>query len=166
MLCVIGDNFWGGCSVSKYRHLVYKQVVLWGVLSGRGWEEACMWGASQWWGCVVFSSLSRGCVPPSGSQERDASVWRYACGGVGILERGWLVVVGGIARNLQVLNLSLIDLGSGLGSASLRVVTGAPPHGAPRGRISSPGLTTQKVSSWCCVSVGSGVVGKFSLGFT
>ena len=45
-LSVIGDNFWGRCSVSESGHLVYKQVVLWGVLSGRGWEGACIWSAS------------------------------------------------------------------------------------------------------------------------
>ena len=166
LLSVIGDNFWGRCLVSKTRHLVYKQVVLWGVLSGRGWEEACICGASQWWGRAVFSLLSRGCVPPSGSRELDASVWLYAFGGVGVLGRGWLVAVGGNTGNLQVLNLRVVDSGSGLGSASLRLVSGAPPYGALRGRISSPGLPTRKDSSWCCASVGSGAIGKCLLGFT
>ena len=126
---------------------MYKQVVLWGFLSGRGWEEACIWGASQWWGRVVFSLLSRGCVPPLGSHERDASVWLYAFGGVGILERRWLVAVRGNTGNLEVLNLRVVNSGTGLGSARLRVVSGAPPYGTLRGRISSPGLPTQKDSS-------------------
>jgi len=45
LLSVMGDNFRGRCSVSKSGHLVYRQVVLWGGLSGEGWEEACICGA-------------------------------------------------------------------------------------------------------------------------
>ena len=60
---------------------------------------------------------------------------------------GWLVAVGGNTGDLQVLSLRVVDSGSKLGSANLRVFPGALPYGALRGRISSPGLPTQKDSS-------------------
>ena len=76
-----------------------------------------------------------------------------------------MVVVGGNTRELQDLSLGVVDSGSMLGGASLRVVPSVLPYGALRGRISLPWLSTQKDSSYCCASVGIGDVGRCLLSF-